>query len=306
MCDLMTLSESDELDITMDRLTEKRYYTDELGCPDATSAKVDGHSQALIDGMRACLRINKDYRPTPQELHDYTSDMLRRHRDSRNDSTHTAHLMSRAARNAARINVARFNAAADRLYFRRNEINDLRLRAGRIDFLYVPGDWDLAMNSTYVDRGWTALQPTSAFRQAAMKAGEVEEGALVEGRQALRRRMPPMPGFVDFGAQMDAEPVRGAGGDGELSNKAEADAPPKPPPSTVRVTPDPSLIPPPQELATRGAWPAGTRNGTSSPPPPPDSVSGSAPFFSAASSHSPASSEGMANGRAAKRRKWSF
>jgi hypothetical protein len=179
MYDMITLSEPNEYDDSVDLITEAEYFHLGYGindCPEIGTRRNPEYSAELLDLVSECLRIDRKFRPESEELVTRVGDGKEKYQDN--------------VETDLKQKGADIGDEDEVLYFRRNDINKLRDTSDDYGFPYIPADWQRLVLSRYQGPDWATVNPKSAFRIAAKDRNDYVERE--------RFWFPSLPGYVEF------------------------------------------------------------------------------------------------------------
>ena len=194
--DLMTLEEAHEFDTKLEDLSEddyKGYPPDQW--PSFDGYRAHGHyTEALMNLVSSCLRIERSHRPWPEQLETDTRDGLREAKERAPESANSQQPST---------------GPEDVVYYRQNDINQMPY--GGLNFPFVEGEWTRLVKSRFQDMAWDVLVPPSAFRRHAENAGTATRPVRPKVRpwRIENREMVFNPGQVVEGEMIFEEGDRG-------------------------------------------------------------------------------------------------
>ena len=182
MFDTMRLCNSNRLDNEMKEMTEDEYYGGggSNAFPRIRRTKTFNYTSQLRNLVSLCCRIDRDLRPTPEELKKLTQDGL-----------------AAAKLRLSDPGVDNQGTQVPRLYFKGNEIVNMPLGDNNVP-AFGMGDYNDIVKDRFGDRDWNILAPESAVRRLA--DDEERNNAYTEPGRPRKRARIDEDGFVYWSA----------------------------------------------------------------------------------------------------------
>ena len=200
MFDTMRLCNFNDLDIEMMEITEDKYYGGVSNTfPRIRRVQNFNYSSLLRNLVSRCCRIDKDLRPSPEELKKLTQGGLA----------------------AAKLNVNDPGAdnqgtQAPRLYFKGNDIVNMPVGNDNVPAFGMAA-YNKIVQDPFGDRNWDILAPASAVRRRAEGVDKERDGSYTKPQRPRKRARMDEDGFVYWSATGNDAPRSSPSGGGSAS-----------------------------------------------------------------------------------------